>query len=43
MEKHSNIDNKLKDREQRIDIFTKKHKELNELRFQDFAENVEVL
>lgn len=43
MEKHSNIDNKIKERDQRIDIFTKKHKQLNELRFQDFNENKEVL
>lgn len=33
MEKHKNIDTKIKERDQRIDIFTKKHKQLNELRF----------
>ena len=43
IEKHRNIDTKIKEREQRIDIFTKKHKQLTELRFQDFAENKEVL
>lgn len=33
MEKHTAIDSKIKERDQRIDIFTKKHKELNDLRF----------
>lgn len=32
-EKHQYIETKLKNREDKIDIFTKKHKQLNELRF----------
>ena len=42
-EKHNNIENKLKNREDKIDIFTKKHKQLNELRFQDLSENLEAI
>lgn len=42
-EKHDNIKNKIKDRETKIDIFTKKHKTENELRFQDLSENIDVI
>ena len=43
MKKHDQIDKKLKEREKQLDIFSKKHKQINELRFQDLSENLDTL